>query len=266
MMGMTAGWPAGVRTGTNGLDSINMASGPSDLIGIGLAPGVLPSSKLEVMAVDAAAAAVLDTLSVSHSTSATATSGIGVAVPFRIQNGSGIMVRAAALRSLLTTVTNGAEVSTLEVQALSGGALATVAKFNGAGYLEMPKNPGGSLTAFLLSAASDQQLQKNGGAFGFGTTDANPCYLFAGNTAGINVRPIGGAGSAMDVALGKAAYLGNADTGGFLFIPAFINPGAPSGTPTFTGQQASHVAMAFNVADNKLWVHNSGAWKSVTLT
>jgi hypothetical protein len=49
---------------------------------------------------------------------------------------------------------------------------------------------------------------------------------------------------------------------GFVYIPA--DSAAPTGTPTnVTG---ANVPMFFDIANNKLYIHNGTAWKSVTLT
>jgi Repeat of unknown function (DUF5907) len=90
-----------------------------------------------------------------------------------------------------------------------------------------------------------------------GSTDGT-FAIFDGSTGKV-IKEASWAQSAGDF-IGPVGYDTMVD--GFMYIPA--DSAAPTGTPTnVTG---ANVPMFFDIANNKLYIHNGTAWKSVTLT
>jgi len=259
--GTTGGWPFGANTATNGLDPISV--GPSgDKVGVGLPSGTSPVSTLEVRVTDTLAGSQLEAFAISHRTSGTPAANFSIQQGFYLDNASRTLTRSGIIRSAWVTPTAGSETSSLDILTMDAGAMQVAAKFRGAGYVELPTQNAG-LTAMLLSSGGDQEIQKTGGNFGFGSGQARDLYFFSSGTVQMKVKNQGD--TVCDIVLGTFANLANNATHGFVFIPVSGTTGTPTGAPIFTGASAAHAAMFFNIIDNKLWIHNQTAWKSVTL-
>lgn len=83
----------------------------------------------------------------------TTTAGVGSAIPYYIQNGSGTPILANRLISKLTTVTNGAEVSEFEVAGIVGGAAETFMNIQESGVVRV-----NNLADTLLTKADGRAL------------------------------------------------------------------------------------------------------------
>lgn len=67
---------------------------------------------------------IVDGLRLYRRTTGTASAGIGLSLPFYVENGSGTDRTAAVLRASLTTVTDAAEVGRLAFSLINGGSVA----------------------------------------------------------------------------------------------------------------------------------------------
>jgi hypothetical protein len=96
-----------------------------------------PGRKLVVELDDSNNAGVANVMSVNHTTTGTAASGIGIGFLFGVENGSGTTVNSGSISSQLTTVTSTAEVGKTSLWAINGGSLAERLVVSGPGVLTL---------------------------------------------------------------------------------------------------------------------------------
>lgn len=155
-----------------------------------------------------------------------------------------------------------------------------IASGNGGTVSMTAQNAGGTGTGgpINLTAGDGGATSGDGGAISITSG-----YGIAGNSVGgqIDIIPGDGHGSANAGSLylrgglkGASSNDGNVITGGTRSNPGVITPNSANGgflvVPTLsgapTGSPSSGGSMCFDVTNNKLYIWNSLAWKSVTLT
>jgi len=221
---------------------------------------------------DAATNAVSDVTRTTHQSTLTPAPGFGSRWLDRLANAANTLVDAFTITRRWVTATAAAEDSAVDFFAARAGALVRMLTLNaknasGNYPVELPQFNADQI-AVGFTANGDQEMQKfTGGNINIRARNALDAQasLLAANNIGVVVHM--STGHADVIACDGSPVAGDVD--GFFWLPAVTATGAMTGTPRgiAVGQAyTGHCPAVFNKADNKLWIYNGTAWKSVTLT
>jgi len=220
---------------------------------------------------DAATNAVSDVTRTTHQSTGTPAAGFGSRWLDRLANAANTLVDAFTVTRRWVTAT-APEDSAVDFFAARAGALVRMLTLNaknasGNYPVELPaSNADGA--SIGLTQNGDQEIDKaTGGNFYLRCRNATDAKigLYGPNYAGITIHQSTGFADAI-VCAGSPA---TTEVDGYFWIPAVQTTGAQTGVPrgVAVGQEyTGHVACVFNKADNKFWMYNGTAWKSITFT
>lgn len=245
----------------------DLQNDPSVATTVTLSPGQVIGGDLT----DAATIAASTMSRTTHQSTGVPAVGFGSAWLDRLANAANTFVDAFTLTRRWVTAAAAAEDSAVDFFASRAGALVKLLTLNaknatGNYPVEIP-NFNSDTAAVGFTANSDQEVHKlTGGNLTFRARNAIDAQvsLLAANNIGVVVHM---SSTHADVVACDGNVVAS-DVDGFFWIPAVTATGAQSGTPRgiAVGQvYTGHAPCIFNKADNKLWIHNGTAWKSVTL-
>lgn len=246
----------------------NLQNDPPVATTVPLAAGQVNGADLT----DAATNAVSDVTRTTHQSTGTPAAGFGSRWLDQLANAANTLVDAFAVTRRWVTATVAAEDSAVDFFASRAGALVKLLTLNGKNAtgnypIEIP-NFNADTAAVGFTANSDQEIHKlTGGNISIRARNAIDAQasLLTANNIGVVVHM---SSTHADVVVCDGSPVA-ADVDGYFWLPAVQATGAQTGVPrgVAVGQvYTGHVAAVFNKADNKLWVYNGAAWKSVLLT
>lgn len=147
----------------------------------------------DVTVTDTGTTTTSNVVTYTHQTTGTAAAGFGTGAVLRAENGSGTNVTVAALRAVLTTVTNAAEVGDWRLSIINSGTLPAEGseqlKVTGAGVLTI--SGGLAVTAGTIAVGATCTLaMTSGSVVQFGSTGTKIGNTTTGKFAFWNATPV----------------------------------------------------------------------------